>query len=119
MEVWIAEDGVNLEHEIYGVFTSPDKAKDACRKVAEDYFGSNGTPPLNWNDSEGFSMAIYANPVRTYVFQVTRFVVDEGLLALGYVENQQAPDAFSDYLTERASSEVTDEDIEAVFGSGE
>lgn len=81
MAVWLAEyhEG-GRPGDVLGIFSDPEKARDACQDKASEYFGADRTPPLNWTGDDGHCSADYHQPAApySYLFQVTRFTVDEG-----------------------------------------
>jgi hypothetical protein len=79
LNVWLAEKaGSPVDREVYGVFSSAELAKRACQDVADQYFGKRNTPALKWLGDYGYSSASYHQPVTgMWLFQVTRFTVDE------------------------------------------
>ncbi len=79
MNVWLAEKaGSPVDREVYGIFSSVERARKVCQGVANEYFGARNTRPLGWLGDDGFSSASYHNPaVGQYYFMVTRFTVDE------------------------------------------
>lgn len=75
--VWLAEYTSHLRSNILGIVSDPEKGRQACQDVANEYFGAKNTPPLNWHGDDGHASTSYSNPVETFFFQVTRFTVDE------------------------------------------
>lgn len=77
MEVWLTERAGSLAREVYGTFTSPDKGKEQCQKVANEFFGEKLTKPLHWHGDNGYQTASHSDPGGQYLFTVTRFTLDE------------------------------------------
>lgn len=79
VEVWLAEKSGGLPSEVLGIFSAPGRATDVCQDVANEYFGAARTPPLKWAGDDGYRNASYYCPGDgiNYLFQVTRFAVDQ------------------------------------------
>jgi hypothetical protein len=79
MKVWLAERSQHgYASEIFGAFSTPERAREVCQDDANAFFGAARTPPLSWLGSEGYSSASYHHPeAGNYLFQVTGFTVDE------------------------------------------
>jgi hypothetical protein len=77
--VWLAEKslgGTPAEH--MGLFSNPGRARKVCQDAADEYFGAEKTPPLNWLGDAGYASATYHHPCGgMFLFQVTRFAVDQ------------------------------------------
>jgi hypothetical protein len=82
--VWLAEkSGAGVAADVVGIFSSLDKAEDACWGIAGEYFGKERTAPLRWlrQAGGGYSSAPYHHPCAgMFLFQVTRFRVDEVMI---------------------------------------
>jgi hypothetical protein len=78
MDVWLA-DQLNMgATELLGVFSSSERAKKVCQDVANEYFGEANTPALSWLGDDGYASASHHSPATgMWLFQVTRFTVDE------------------------------------------
>lgn len=77
--VYLAEKS-DRYRTVYGIFSTQDKAEQACQDAANTHFGVARTPPLQWlRNPAGYSSAPYDDPHGTYLFQVTRYTIDEVL----------------------------------------
>jgi hypothetical protein len=76
--VWLAEQSSGYPSEILGVFSKPERARQACQDIADGYFGPAHTPPLTWLGNDGHSSASWHHPAAgIYLFQITQFKVDQ------------------------------------------
>lgn len=76
MYVWLTEDAVG--REVYGIFTSAEKAREVCQASANEFFGEKTTKPLRWIGDESYVLsASYEDPGGRYLFVITRYTVDE------------------------------------------
>jgi hypothetical protein len=79
-DVWLAEKSGSGPSEVMGIFSEPDRAKQACQDDANEYFGAAHTDELHWQQAGrlDYYSASYHHPAAgTYLFQVTRYAVDE------------------------------------------
>lgn len=78
MNVWLAQEHNMGSTEILGIFSDPVRARKVCQDLANQYFGEKNTPVLSWLGDDGYCSASYHQPVTgNWLFQVTRFTVDE------------------------------------------
>lgn len=76
--VWLAEKTGRADKDVLGMFSTPEKAVQACQDEANGFFGAAKTPPLRWLGDDGYRNAPYVHPCGgNALFQVTRFTVDE------------------------------------------
>jgi hypothetical protein len=73
--LWLADDSVRP----LGIFSSPEAAKLPCQMIANEYFGAQRTPALQWQgDDECGWQAVYQHPLGFItVFSVTPMTVNE------------------------------------------
>ena len=78
MNVWLAEQYNAGTTELLGVFSDPAVARKVCQDSANEFFGEKNTPELRWLGDDGYASASHHQPVGgNYLFQVTRFIVDQ------------------------------------------
>jgi hypothetical protein len=74
--VWLAEKSGNPP-DIIGIFSTPERARETCQETAAEFFGPHSRA-LTWQETKGYSSAAYHHPESgMFLFQVTRFTVDE------------------------------------------
>lgn len=78
MREWLAEKSDHGEREIFGVYASPEDAKQRCRNDSTEYFGEKTTPPLKWLGDDRYCSASHYDPRGNVLYQVTRYEVEEG-----------------------------------------
>lgn len=79
-DVWLAEKSGGGFDTVFGVFSKPEKAVQVCQDSANEYFGAARPVPLKWltNNDGNYRSASYVHPLGgSYLFQVTKFTVDE------------------------------------------
>lgn len=81
MNVYLTEkSGSAVASELLGIFSDPERARKVCQDSADEFFGHEHTPPLNWlsHANGGYSSASYQHPeAGRFLFQITMVVVDE------------------------------------------
>lgn len=77
--VWLTEKhGGGGPADVLGIFSTPEDSEKVCQDDADAYFGPASTPPLRWLKSDGYESASYHHPAcGMFLFQITRFTVDE------------------------------------------
>jgi hypothetical protein len=79
-DVWLTEKSGNGWDTVFGIFSTPEKAIEICQDSANEYFGAAKPVPLKWlvTKDGGYRSASYVHPTGGhYLFQVTKFTVDE------------------------------------------
>lgn len=76
MYVWLTENAAERDRT-YGIFTSAEKGKEVCQKVAEQFFGKRTTRQLDWRGDGDQLSAYHEDPGGRYLFVITRYAVDE------------------------------------------
>ena len=78
MDVYLAENLGGAGREVYGIFGTAERAKEACQEKASEFFGEKITKPLHWMGDESYVLsASYQDPGGYYLFMITRFTIDE------------------------------------------
>jgi len=78
--LWLAERSGWGPRTPIGLFSKPERAREICQDVANEYFGARNTPALRWQGDDSYSHAAHHDPnTGMLLFQIIRLTVDEVL----------------------------------------
>lgn len=85
--VWLTQLNSYSPAETIGIFSSPERAKEACQRIANEYLGERSTPALKWQGNHKvaslathWSASHHHLAVGMQLFQTTCYELDQEAL---------------------------------------